>query len=79
MIWELGALKILARNETVPGVALMDAVNELERIHAEMEINLVMLNRAHERPGDVVQKRLNAENHVRGWLMRRLKKDGSNA
>lgn len=32
MKWELGALKILARNETVPGIALRDAIEEIERL-----------------------------------------------
>jgi len=32
MKWELGALKILARNETVPGIALRDAIGEIERL-----------------------------------------------
>jgi hypothetical protein len=30
MKWELGALKILARNPTVPGIALRDAIEEIE-------------------------------------------------
>ena len=34
MKWELGALKILARNETVPGIALRDAIGEIERLQA---------------------------------------------
>jgi hypothetical protein len=32
MKWEIDALKILARNETVPSVALRDAISEIERI-----------------------------------------------
>jgi hypothetical protein len=32
MMWELDALKILARNETVPGIALRDAILEIERL-----------------------------------------------
>ena len=32
MIWELGALKILARNDTVPGIALRDAIKEIDRL-----------------------------------------------
>lgn len=32
MKWELGALKILARNETVPGIALRDAIGEIDRL-----------------------------------------------
>jgi len=37
MKWELGALKVLARHETVPGVALRDAIREIERLTDELE------------------------------------------
>jgi hypothetical protein len=37
MIWELDALKLLARNSTVPGVALKDAIGEIERLRAARE------------------------------------------
>lgn len=40
-MWELAALKKLARNDTVPGVALRDVISELERTQAA-------LNAAHE-------------------------------
>ena len=36
MIWELDALKILARNETVPGVALRDAISEIDRLNKKL-------------------------------------------
>lgn len=32
MKWELDALKILAKNPTVPGIALQDAISEIERL-----------------------------------------------
>jgi hypothetical protein len=32
MKWELDALKMLAKNPTVPGIALADAVHEIERL-----------------------------------------------
>ena len=35
MKWELDALKILAKNPTVPGVALQDAVSEIAKLRAE--------------------------------------------
>lgn len=34
MIWELDALKMLANNPTVPGIALRDAITEIERLRA---------------------------------------------
>lgn len=36
MKWELGALKILARNDTVPGVALRDTIQEIEHLQAKV-------------------------------------------
>jgi hypothetical protein len=33
MNWELGALKLLARNASVPGVALADACGEIDRLN----------------------------------------------
>jgi len=39
MKWELDALKILARNETVPGVALRDAISEIERLKTQTDKN----------------------------------------
>lgn len=35
MKWELDALKMLAKNPTVPGVALRDAIREIERLEVE--------------------------------------------
>lgn len=43
MKWELGALKILARNETVPGIALRDTIQEIERLRVmvyQLEVQL---------------------------------------
>lgn len=37
-MWELEALKLLAKNETVPGVALRDVISELERTQAKLEL-----------------------------------------
>jgi predicted ribosome quality control (RQC) complex YloA/Tae2 family protein len=37
MKWELGALKILARNATVPGVALKDTIEEIEKQQKQYE------------------------------------------
>lgn len=45
MKWELEALKILARNETVPGVALADACKEIDRLNK----NIAYLNDAVKR------------------------------
>ena len=41
MKWELGALKILARNDTVPGIALRDAIEEIERLQKITESPIV--------------------------------------
>ena len=36
MKWELGALKILARNPTVSGIALQDAISEIEKLQKKL-------------------------------------------
>lgn len=33
MKWELDALRVLAKNPTVPGVALQDAIGEIDRLN----------------------------------------------
>jgi hypothetical protein len=37
MKWEIGALKILARNPTVPGIALRDAIEEIETLQDRLK------------------------------------------
>jgi len=37
MKWELDALKILARNDSVPGVALKDTISEIEKLKTRIE------------------------------------------
>jgi predicted nucleic acid-binding Zn-ribbon protein len=37
LIWALGALKILAKNATVPGAALRDTIGEIERLQKRIE------------------------------------------
>lgn len=51
---------------------VMDLVREYNQMRADMAEMLNLLDRSHVGPGDIVQKRLNAENHVRGMLMRAL-------
>lgn len=36
MKWELEALKILTRNPTVPGIALQDAISEIEKLQKQL-------------------------------------------
>ncbi len=43
MKWELGALKILAQNTHVPGVALQDVITELEREQAKLALTQKIL------------------------------------
>lgn len=38
MNWELNALKLLAKNQTVPGVALRDAITEIERLQSYLKV-----------------------------------------
>jgi hypothetical protein len=37
MKWELDALKLLAKNPTVPGIALQDAIGEIERLQKSLD------------------------------------------
>jgi hypothetical protein len=37
MQWDLDALKILAKNSMVPGVALQDAIKEIEKLQKTIE------------------------------------------
>jgi hypothetical protein len=37
MDWELDALKMLAKNQTVPGIALKDAIKEIEHLQNELK------------------------------------------
>ena len=36
MNWELDALRMLARNSTVPGIALQDAIGEIDRLNKQV-------------------------------------------
>lgn len=47
MLWELDALKILAKNQTVPGIALRDAIKEIERLQDANERLKDALDRCH--------------------------------
>ncbi|MEN6481296.1 MAG: hypothetical protein ABFD29_03870 [Anaerolineaceae bacterium] len=38
MIWNLEALKLLAKNQSVPGVALRDAISEIERLQSYLKV-----------------------------------------
>lgn len=38
MKWNLQALKLLAKNESVPGVALRDAITEIEHLRSYLKV-----------------------------------------
>lgn len=38
MKWELSALKMLAKNQTVPGIALKDAISEIEALRRKLVV-----------------------------------------
>lgn len=48
MKWQLGALKRLARNEMVPGIALQDAISGIEKLTGELETMRARARRAEE-------------------------------
>lgn len=51
MLWELDALKMLAKNSTVPGIALIDAIKEIERLQDANERLTDALDRCHSSDG----------------------------
>ena len=43
MRWDLDALKLIARNETVPGVALRDAIAEIEHLRTRLKAKEIIV------------------------------------
>lgn len=58
MRWELDALKIVARNETVPGVALRDAIIEIEHLRAKLKSKEIVIAQQEMRINDLAEKLL---------------------
>lgn len=44
MKWELGALKMLSKNSQVPGIALADAVSEIEKLQIKAKSDKIILD-----------------------------------
>ena len=43
MKWKLEALKALSKNETVPGIALQDAISEIEKLNVQLMSKLIII------------------------------------
>lgn len=66
MKWELDALKILARNETVPGVALRDTISEIEKLNKKIDEYKKTL-KALRISGDNLVEQGNTEEAITAW------------
>lgn len=58
MRWELDALKILARNPSVPGEALRDAISEIERLRTKLKSQEIVIEQQKLRINELVEKLL---------------------
>lgn len=58
MRWELDALKILARNETIPGVALRDAILEIEHLRTKLKSKDIIIAQQEKRITELAEKLL---------------------
>lgn len=62
MKWDLDALKMLARNPTVPGMALADAISEIVKLQRKLDDQIVKYNNLEADFGKYQQtKRANVE------------------
>lgn len=68
MKWELDALKMLAKNPTVPGVALRDAISEIEKLHNKLDQEHAELCVAQQVGTDYQSYAVVLEKALRGWL-----------
>ncbi len=66
MKWELDGLKLLARNETVPGVALKDAIAEIEHLQTRLKAKEIIVEQKQKRINFLVDKCL-SENRA-AWI-----------
>lgn len=58
MRWELDALKILSRNVSVPGDALRDAIDEIERLRTKLKSQEIIVAQQKTRINDLAEKLL---------------------
>ena len=66
MRWDLDALKLIARNETVPGVALRDAIAEIEHLRTRLKAKEIIVKQKQERINFLVEKCLSENRAV--WI-----------
>ena len=58
MRWDLDALKLLARNETIPGVALRDAILEIEHLRTKLKSKEIVISQQEKRINELAEKLL---------------------
>ncbi len=58
MKWDLEALKILAKSDSVPGIALQDAIIEIERLTVKSKADRITIKNMQRRINDLAEKLL---------------------
>lgn len=58
MKWELGALEILAREKTVPGLALQDAISEIKALRVKLASKEIIIKNQQRRINELAEKLL---------------------
>lgn len=58
MKWNLDALKILAKEKTVPGVALQDAITEIDKLTVKLASKEVIIKSMQVRLNDFAERQL---------------------
>ena len=70
MRWDLDALKLIARNETVPGVALRDAIVEIEHLQTRLKAKEIIVEQKQARINFLVEKCLSENGPSQGVTVR---------
>lgn len=63
MRWDLDALKLLARNETIPGVALRDAILEIEHLRTKLKSKEIVISQQEKRINELEEQLLTILNN----------------
>lgn len=58
MKWDLEALKILAKSESVPGIALQDTIAEIERLTVKTKADQITIKNMQSRINELAEKLL---------------------
>jgi uncharacterized protein (DUF3084 family) len=78
MIWELDALRVLAKNQTVPGIALQDAISEIEKLRVKLKAKEVTIENQQRLMQERAEKAEAKNKRLRDALERFAKLDLTN-